>query len=233
MVAASMAHAEVKLIGGEVPYFCYMEGSTIKGVACDILSEMARRTGHSGKIQLKPFARAILESKNGPEVVMVPLAKTPVRQNDFLWPIKILEEEFLIVASKENKVDISNFNSAQKLKIGYLRGGAADQLIIDYKLEDTEATSIEMQNAMKLSLGRIDAWMGSWNTIKKAQVEAGLSVDNLRRGSVGFKSEIYFATSKDMTSKDIQKWQEAFDNMKADGSYSTILDSYSYELPRE
>ncbi|MBU6951269.1 ABC transporter substrate-binding protein [Hahella sp. HN01] len=229
----SPLQAEPRLIAGEAPLFCYMERDKVRGVACDLLREMAQRVGHSGEIELMPFKRALHETKNTQDALMVPVARTDERAPDYQWLTEILQEEFLLAALRESQADISNFDAARKLNIGVLIGGAAAQIIKDQHLVHVQEVYTEELNVRKLAAGRIDAWLGSWNVMRQAQRDLGYPDDALRRGAVGIRVRIYLAGSPGLGPLEAAKWLTAFKSMQDDGVYARILERYRYQQPSQ
>ncbi|WLQ16101.1 transporter substrate-binding domain-containing protein [Hahella aquimaris] len=225
--------AEPRLIAGEAPLFCYMQRDKVRGVACDLLREMAQRVGYSGELELMPFKRALYETRHTQDALMVPVTRTSERDPDYQWLAEILQEEFLLAALRGSQVDISNFGAARKLNIGVLIGGASAQIIKDQRLLHVQGVYTEELNVRKLAAGRIDAWLGSWNVMRQAQRDIGYPDDALRRGAVAARVRIYLAGSPGLGPLEAAKWLTAFKSMQDDGVYARILERYRYQQPPE
>lgn len=225
------AHAEVQLIAGAVAPFVYREGDVDKGVAYDLLKEMAKRVGHSGKIELQPFVRA-LESAKAPGSLAIPIGRNATREKQYKWIVELIKEDFLVVADRSSKTDISSFEAIKGLRVGAMRGSVGERIALDKGFTTIEAVAAEEANAKKLDSGRIDLWLGAWNTILNAQRLAGLDVGKLRRGAVAQTVQIYLAADPGFDDATAAKWVAALDAMKNDGSYRRIIGAYKYELPQ-
>ena len=88
---AGSSWAEVRLIGAEVAPFVYKEGEVAKGVAYELLREMAKRVGHSGKVEIVPFARALNIAETEADVLCFSIGRNPTREALFQWVTPLLD----------------------------------------------------------------------------------------------------------------------------------------------
>ena len=68
------------MISGQLPPFSYEDKGRPAGFMVDLVSEAARRSGATLKIEYYPWARAVAMGEAGPETLMFPLARTPDRE---------------------------------------------------------------------------------------------------------------------------------------------------------
>lgn len=227
--------AEVlRIVAGMIPGFCERKQTAVagvSGVSCVLVAEMARRVGYKGPIDLMPQARSIETARAGP-LVLLPLGRNDSRESLFQWHIKLLEDDVLLVTREDAGVDISSVQAVRDKPVGGLRGGMAFDIAENEGLLRLEAVAEERLNARKLAIGRIAAWVGVWNTIKRAQASENLPVSALKRGAILRRAEIHLAASLDVPSTEIARWKAALESMKADGTYRRILADYDYDLPR-
>lgn len=235
-VCLSASALELRLVGAETSFYCFPSAPGGKGgpsgLACEIMAELARRTGHAGQIQLYPLARALMVVNSSPGTLVAPLARVPSREKQYQWQVPILEDEFVVVANKDSTVDISTLEAARKVSLGVVRDGAGALLAQQNGLDRVSIVVHDDLNARKLQAGRIDAWVSSWNGILSAQRNVGLKKEALRRGVVLSRVKIYMASSPDLDPALLADWRAALDAMKADGSYDRLLKKYQYESPK-
>ncbi|MDK2125604.1 substrate-binding periplasmic protein [Parachitinimonas caeni] len=225
------AHAEVRLVAGEVPPFVYRDNGVEKGVAYDLFKEMAKRVGHSGKIEMVPFVRAIEMGKTEPNMLLIPIGRNEAREKSYGWVTGLVEEEFLLFAASNSKVDISSFEAAKDLRIGVMRASVGERIAKEKGLAKIEDVTQEDVNAKKLAGGRIDAWIGARNSVMQGQKVAGLDRKLLRSGAVGSRINIFLASSLNFDAAEAAKWKGALEAIKKDGTYARILKNYEYDLP--
>jgi polar amino acid transport system substrate-binding protein len=235
-LCAPAAAVELHMVGAETSFYCIPPavGSTDapSGLACELMAEMARRAGHQGKIQLYPLARALMMAATTPGTLVGPVARIPPREKLYQWQVPILEDDFVVVANKDAEVDISSLAAVRKLALGVVRDGAGARLADAYGFDRISTVTHDDLNARKLSAGRIDAWLSSWNGILSAQRNAGLRADALRRGVVVSRVKIYMASSPELDPALMADWRTAMDAMVRDGTYERLLKKYQYELPK-
>ncbi|MYM68180.1 transporter substrate-binding domain-containing protein [Pseudoduganella sp. FT55W] len=235
-LCAPVAAVELHLVGAETSFYCIppAPGSTDapSGLAYELAGEMARRVGHPGKIQLYPLARALMMAATTPGTLVVPVSRIPAREKLYQWQVPILEDDFVVVANKDAEVDISSLAAVRKLALGVVRDGAGARLAEAHGFDRISTVTHDDLNARKLSAGRIDAWLSSWNGILSAQRNAGLRADALRRGVVVSRVKIYMASSPELEPALMADWRGAMDAMVRDGTYERLLKKYQYELPK-
>lgn len=233
-LAAPVQSEVLRIVAGTIPGFCEAKTTAaggVSGVSCVLVAEMARRVGYTRPIDLMPQARSIETARAGP-MVLLPLGRNDSREAFFQWHIKLLEDDVLLVARHDAGVDISSVGAVRDKPVGGLRGGMAFDIAEREGLTRLEAVAEERLNARKLAVGRIAAWVGVWNTIKRAQASENLPVEALKRGAILRRAEIHLAASRDVPLAELARWKAALDAMKADGTYRHILAEYDYDLPR-
>ncbi len=227
------AAGEPHLIAGATTFYCTAaEGGGVSGLACELVLELARRAGHSGAVDLYPFARALAVAASAPDTLLVPVGRTPAREDRYTWIVPLVEDDFLVVAKRDSTADISSFEALRDLSVGVIRDGVGAQLSAAHGLRHVSVVTEDQTNARKLDAGRIDAWISSWNGIRAAQRGAGLRIDRLRRGVVGSHVQVYLVGSRDLAPAVTAHWRAAFETMRADGSYGAILRKYHVDPPK-
>lgn len=225
------AQAEtLRLVAGMIPGFCEIRDKGVGGVSCALVAEMAHRVGYTKPIELMPQVRSIETARAG-TMVLLPLGRNDSREPFFQWQIKLLEDDVLVVTRQDSPIDISSPANVRELSIGGLRGGMAYDIAEREGFTHLESVAEERLNARKLAVGRIEAWVGVWNSIKRAQAWENLPVSALRRGAVLRRAEIHLAASLDVAPAELARWKAALESMKADGTYRRILADYDYDLP--
>lgn len=235
-LAVPAAAVELRLVGAETSFYCIPPAAGAaeapSGLACELMAEMARRVGHAGKIQLYPLARALMLGATTPGTLVAPVSRIPAREKLYQWQVPILEDDFVVVAPKDSAVDIASIAAVRKLALGVVRDGAGARLAEAHQFDRVSLVTHDDLNARKLSAGRIDAWLSSWNGILSAQRNAGLKADSLRRGVVVSRVKIYMASSPELDPALLAEWRAAMDAMVRDGAYERLLKKYQYELPK-
>lgn len=227
--------AELRLVGAATSFYCFQapgNAGHVAGLACDLVSEMARRVGHPGGISLYPLARALTVAAQSRGVLVAPVARVAARENLFGWQVQIFEDDVVVVTRAGSGVDISSLEALRTLSIGVVRSGVGALLCEQFDLRNVSPVANDDTNARKLATGRIDAWISTWNGILAAQRDVGESELALRRGMVVSRVQAYMASSPDVAPEQMEDWRRAMAAMVRDGTYASILRKYRFQLPK-
>ena len=63
----------------------YSEGGSVKGIATDVLRAACGEARLDCRIFIVPWARALNTVSNTPNTLIYTIARTPAREDDFLW----------------------------------------------------------------------------------------------------------------------------------------------------
>lgn len=229
---------EVRLIAADTSFFCSANNrptvgteALAGGLVCDMLRDMARRTGYARPLELVPLQRALMLAATTQGVLVAPVGRTPPRERSYQWLVKLLEDDIVAVTRRDSSIDISSADKLLPLSIGVVRDGVAVQLAAEQRWQSLQQVTRDVTNAVKLDRGRVDAWVGPWNAIVNSQRAAGLPLERLRRGVVLRRVPVYLAASRDLDPAVAAVWRRAFDQMVADGTYRRLLRQHGFEAP--
>lgn len=220
--------SELRYVSVDFPPYTFQTPKGGAGAMYDVVVEVAKRMGKPATIEFVPWARARFDAENNPNVAIIPLGRTPERENKYKWVIHILDDAYVIVTLKNSKANISTIESAKNLKIGILSGSVADALLKKAGYTNLEPASTDIQNVKKLKLGRIDAWVAPYSCRGQYEKEGGLGSADLRVGAELTTIHEYLGASKSLDDETIKKWQKTFATMKRDGSYAAIMKKYGF-----
>jgi len=225
------ARAELRLLAAELPPFTYhvppptvSEIGEPRGLVYEVVREMARRIGHSGTVEFMGWTRAQELTIIEPDTGILALTRSPEREPFYSWIVEIVLDDLVLVGG--NGVDVSSLAAVRDRPTGVLRTSGAEALLRESKFSRIEPASEEWVNALKLRDRRIDAWLAPRLMVLFGWREIGGDASNLNIGQLVRRSPIYFAGSRDLPATEIQRWQDAFEQLKADGTYDRILAFY-------
>jgi polar amino acid transport system substrate-binding protein len=228
---ATTARAEETLLVANVVPFIFSEENATKGVLYEIVHEAAMRVGHSGAVTpMPPRRQAQLARRNAD--TLTTLLYAPNRQFEYTWLFKLLDDDVVLVSNASTEVDISSVEAARHLRIGVVLGGPSEALVRRLGFSHIEAVANVESNARKLAMGRIDAWAVARGTLSYAQ-KRFQGLPPWQTGAVLGEYSIYFGGAPGMEPERINLWRQAFESMKRDGRYASILRTYQYTVPGE
>jgi polar amino acid transport system substrate-binding protein len=227
--AALVAHAELRLLAAELPPYTHQvpPASTAeqpgpgRGVIHALATELARRVGHSGRIEYLPWFRAQEIAQSEPNTGILAITRTPEREPHYRWLLKLLTDDLVLVGAPG--VDVSDLSKVRDRPVGVLQRSGAEALLRGLGFTKVSPQPEEWMNAKRMKERRIDAWVAPRLMVGHAVREVRGNLDVLQFGQIVRPSDLYLATSRDLPDAEAQRWQAAFDAMRADGSYARIV----------
>ena len=225
------AHAVAVVAADIPPYVIRSHQGAPSGMAIEVLEEAARRLGETLEIELMPLARALSQTRHRPDVLLLPPARNPQRESQFLWIAPLLEEAFVLVSHRNHHPAPLTVADLPGLTVGAMRGSHGQSLIPLLEGVTQELVSEEVNNASKLARGGIQGWAVAWNTARYNQQRAGLPLPDLVRGQTLQRSTLYLAASPRFSPSEAMRWRRVIQEMRQDGSLARILFQYDYQAP--
>jgi polar amino acid transport system substrate-binding protein len=233
-VAAS-ARADVspplRLVGAELPPYTFhvpppsvSEIGTPLGSIHDTVVEMAHRLGHPGVVEYMPWARAQDLTMRGDGYAILALTRSPEREPHYIWAVRILVDDLILVAG--NGVDASALDKIKNRPIGVLLRSGAEAFVREQGFTRVEPQPEEWLNARRMRAREIDAWLAPRSMVIWAYREIGGDASTLNIPLIVRASELYLAMSRTVPEAEVARWQKAFAELQADGTYDRIMARY-------
>lgn len=226
LASLSLQAEEIKLYAAHFPPYTIEVGNKKSGAVFDIANEIIKRLELKTQIDFIPWPRARFEAETKKNVIIMPLARTPEREEHYTWLIHVLDDPYVILAHKYSTIDISSIEATKNLRIGILKGSVADSMLRRMGYTNLDISSNDLQNVRKLNLKRLDAWVAPLSAIDQYKDQVGIGKDDLRVGYEFTQLKEYIGASKEFDKNMAQKWIKAFEKMKKDGSYQAIMKKY-------
>ena len=214
-----------------LPPLNFVKDGKLIGPSVDIVREIQRRIGSSEPIKVLPWVRAYKLALEKENVVLFSTTYSKIRLDKFKWVGPLAIKRDILVAKKGNRLNIKTLEDAKRVKrIGTLRDDTRERFLKGLGFTNLEPVSDEQKNLKKLMMGRIDLWTykkpGLLTVCELASVDCTqiVEVANLR------KIELMIAFSLKTSDAIVQQWQEAFDDMNADGTILRIKKDWNSRL---
>ena len=225
-----LAAQQLTILTENLPPLNYLDNGTLVGSSVEIVQEIQKRIGSPEPIQVYPWARAYKMALEEENVILFGMTYTQDRSELFKWVGPLATKRDILLARKDAPASITSLEDAKKVKrIGILRDDVRGKMLEKLGFTNLEPVSDEQKNAQKLALGRIDLWAykkpGFKTVCELAEVDPNLFVEvaHLKQ------SELKIAFSKKTSDEIVALWQEAFDEMVADGTVQKIKDKWNIE----
>lgn len=234
IVSLSSQASEILVYRNEsMPWCGTVDGKDV-GMTVDILNAVTRLGGPKFKFQSVPWKRAQTLVQNMPNAAIIPLTRTPSRENLYTWIIALVPNQIRFTLAKNpiHKVSITNpltLANAKSLSVAVLRGSAIipslDKLGVH---QITEVNQIE-QAAHMLRLGRVDAMVESKWVDHYAWHQIGQEQSNLVSGpNIGDVQFIYLAAAPNFPPELTHQIRLAMTKVKKSGELDEILNRWSH-----
>ncbi|MBU3914153.1 transporter substrate-binding domain-containing protein [bacterium] len=203
----------------------------VQGIAVDLLVEMLEKAGSSqtiGDIKLVPWARGYKELQENSDTLLFSTTRTEQREKEFKWvcPIAALKTEMIALKSKH--IVIKNPNEFGNHRIGSVRDDVGEQLIVKagVPLEKLDRTSQYINNIKKLELGRIDLYVGSWESVLTLCKIHNIDPTVFEPVYTLNVSYLCYAFNRNTSDTVIDKLQSALDKIFASGRMDELRKKY-------
>lgn len=231
LVAAQPIFAsELTILTENLPPLNYVKDGQLVGPSVELVREIQRRVGSNAEIKVYPWARAYQLASEEKNVVLFGMTHTKARHKQFKWVGPLATKRDILVARKHAGMRINSLEDAKKVKrIGTLRDDTRERLLLSEGFTNLESVSDEQKNAQKLVLGRIDLWAYKQPGLKTVCQLAGVDYNEVEEVYHLRKIDVSIAFSLGTSDSIVEKWREAFDAMRADGTIKRIHDKWRVE----
>jgi polar amino acid transport system substrate-binding protein len=210
----------------------YVEGGVLVGPFVEIVKEIQRRVGSHEQIKVYPWPRAYRMALEEENIVLFGTTHTELRHDKFKWIGPLATKRDILIAKKGSGIKISSLEDAKKVnRIGTVRDDSREQYLKLKGFTNLEPVSSEQKNVQKLVLGRIDLWTYKKPGFKTVCKLAGFDYNEIEEVYSLREINVDIAFSKKTSNTIVQRWQNAFDEMVADGTVMRIRKKWNKRIP--
>lgn len=213
-----------------VPYQ-FIEGSELRGISVDLMVEILKRAGSSqsrSDIRMVPWARAYRYLQTEKNTILFSMTRSSERENLFRWVGPLFRNTTYLIAKKDKNIKITSPVDLQKYNFGTIIDDASELFLLRLGLQKAGfiRNSDTRSNLKMLNRGRVDMVVSGWEAFASDADKLGLNQADFEKVYTVDSSEVSIAFHKDTPNWIIQKFQKAFDDIKAEGVYDRILEKY-------
>ncbi len=193
------------------------------GLAVEVVKEIMKRLNMKQKIKVWPWARGYKKTAKGPNFVLFSTTRTKERESLFYWVGPIFEMRSGFYAKKGSEIKIKRLDEAKKLKaIGTYRECFDEQFLKKQGFKNLESVTDNVLNMKKLMGGRFKVVTATNITIQSILKDAGYTIDDVEELFTFLTVRNYVAFSKQVPIEVVNAWQQAFEDIKNEGSLTKI-----------
>ena len=221
--------ANLLAVANENTLLQYQENGVNKGPTIEILNAILTEAQLKADVNFMPWARAFATAKNNPNTLILSMIRTPDREADFHWLIKVsqLARVFISLKSKpENYVD--NIDDAKKKLIAVILGSAAHKELLSNGFSEQENLYIVSNNEQITNLfvtGRVDLVYDDPNNVSNYLAnngEADVAL-NFKKITKENQRVSYIALNKNTDQTLVSRLQQAVQKFEKTAQYQYLL----------
>lgn len=218
------------------PYFSRSVSGQVEGINADLITEILQRIGCKPVFQEMPWARALLELESGRLDVLPGAFKTPEREKFAYFSNPINRSANVLFMSKqanaayhfERLADMAqtDFRLGAQIKVSY--GADYDALLSNPAFNARITPVTQRLGAWKMiAANRLDGIIADQLTAMAELQRLGLN-DAIVKSNVVVSSDpsMVAFSRKSVSLAWVEQFNQAFEAVKADGSYRRIMGRY-------
>lgn len=221
------AAAPVTLVTSELPPMAMPGEPGHRGVLLDLVEVLLRRADLPAAPEFFPWARATLLASVNPRTLILPLNRTPEREQQFQWLVKLYTQRFTFMTlAAAPRIDRTE--QLQRVRVAGLRGSSnldrLRRLGMTPSQIYTSSSVTDMQRA--LERGLVDGIYGSELIHVDAWRRSGRDPGLLQTGLVLESADIWLAAHSGITDAEQARLRQAHEALVADGSVERLFRRY-------
>lgn len=224
------AHADriepYQILATELPPFSTTKTPNAPGALAEMAEVMASRMGIAANTQFFPWSRAQALTQKQTRTVVLPLTRTPEREPQYTWMVKLYHQDFVFIALAGSGLDLDSVDAMRSKRIAALRGSPNVVQLRERQFQRILETDTVDEQIKMLQLHLVDAMCGSEAINLSVIDQKAIPRSSLRVGKPYMSGEIWLGGSPDLTDEDARNWQNAMQKIVADGTYAKILAKY-------
>lgn len=218
---------DLKIFSADLPPYA-MRNADKPGVVAEVAQELAYRVGQSDKLTFMPWGRVYRKVQKGPDVLLAPIARTPQREDKLNWVVPVFPDRMVLFSYGEDAEAKNLAAAAETGPIAVQKGSLMHELAEKRGIENLAVTAKIGSIARKIAAGRVKYWLSLESLAVFSLIDEGYDPDKLVAGEVISEFTVYIGASPDVGEARMQPWREAFEAMKADGTYDAIMAKYGF-----
>lgn len=209
--------------------FNYEQNGQLSGMSVDLLHMLWEEMQvEKQTIKLYPWARGYYEIQNKQNVALFTTSRTAEREDMFKWVGPIASPgKLILIAAKSNPLKLNDLNDAKDYVIETVREDACAQILASKGFKNIKLKTNLNNSIVKLLANHIDLIAYPEDTFFRLVDNRGYDKKDFVVAGEISKTTYYYAFSKNIPDKIIDKFKTAFVKVKQRPSYSELLKKYN------
>ena len=207
---------KLRIMTEEYPPFNYTDAQgNLVGSSTGTVKAIINKLGENITIELLPWAKAYETVALAPDTALYSMARTPERENLFMWVGPIGSYENWLYAKKGSTTRVSSLDDAKMVKgIAAVKDEAGQQKLAQEGFINFVYTDSTADGLNKLVAGQADLWLGTGADVDLVAKKAGVDPAGIEAAVFVHKVDLYIGFNKNTPYATIQAWQMSLDSLK-------------------
>ncbi|MBN1971073.1 MAG: transporter substrate-binding domain-containing protein [Candidatus Delongbacteria bacterium] len=212
----------------EYPPYNYSDKGKVTGISTEIIQEILLRTGIDYQLKVYPWARSYKMATEEPNTIIYSITYTEQRKPLFKWVGPLIPTTVDVFAKKSSMIKINGYDDLKNYKIGVVKDDIGEQLLISNGVpaSNLEEVAQPLLNLKKLAIDRVDMVSYEGNVVNWLLTNNDMTPSDYEKVYTLQEGQLYIGFEKNTPDDVINKCQAALDEMKKDGTYNKILQTY-------
>ncbi len=221
--------ADISLFTENLPPYNYLQNGELKGVSVDLVKEILRRTGDTGHFQVHAWPWAFKSvRKGGPDTAIFTIAEHSQRTEMFRWVGPLLSMSRVFFADARWRTPMTTLEEAKKYLVGVSKDNVLHAFLLEHEFPkiSVSAQGGLFENPKLLLSNRIQLWLEDRRVVRYKSQAMGIDPGSFKELFALPPVQGYIAFSLATSQERIDVWNAALQEMKADGTWAAIAESF-------
>lgn len=232
MASASFAEmpSKIEIVTEEFPPANFRKDGKITGLSTEVVEAIVKEAGIEAKIEIFPWARALLMVDEGENVAIFSMSRTAERESKYKWVGQLYENKNYVYGLPGKDFKINSIEDLKKYQIGAVNQDVREKYFLSHGFvagKNLESVSKHELNYSKLKSGAIDLWPATdflaASVVKAAGDDPNTAiVPTFEIVDIAPYSGGFLAFGPKTSDEVVTKFREAYQKIKANGTYDAL-----------
>lgn len=203
------------------PLVTVEDKKVVGGSSWQVVEQLLNKTSTSYDVTIKPAMRGMLSVAENGNSCVFPIGRTQDRESQYSWIGPIAIVHYGLYSASSRSIPLTTLNDAKRYNITTYLGSSIGQYL-KRKGFHVRLTGEIKQGLLMLQHRRVDFWVVDVNTASKLSQEMNIELGEPEL--VFFTSVNYMACHPEMTSQQLNKFDQALNEMYISGDIQHFLE---------
>lgn len=232
---------DITVVTENFPPYNYEIKGRAEGVSTEVVRAILDRMELDASIQVYPWVRAYQMALNEPSVAIFSLARSPEREERFHWigVVAPAKAHFYSLKSRDD-IDLDSVSDAKEYLTGVYRNSSPESYLSSegFRVDEHLMSVYDNQRLYRLlKLERIDLWVSVDYAVPAIVEKVGDEAETMVKPVLPLPAVaaegLYLALSRETPVPVVERFREAYQSIRQDGTLERILSEHGMSLPKQ